>query len=92
LSDAESRITTLEQNILSMNNSFDDALKKMQEQNNSQFGRYENMLENMLNDLVERIKTTHLSPSPIRPSTPSEATNDPQMADAGSSLGTAGHC
>jgi hypothetical protein len=86
LSDAESRITTLEQNILSMNNSFDDALKKMQEQNNSQFGRYENMLENMLNDLVERIKTTHLSPSP------SEAANDPQTADAGSSLGTAGHC
>jgi len=40
----------------------------------------------MLNDLVERIKTTHLSPSP------SEAANDPQTADAGSSLGTAGHC
>jgi hypothetical protein len=92
LSDAESRITTLEQNILSMNDSFNDALKKMQEQNNSQFGRYENMLENMLNDLVERIKTTHLSPSPIRPSNPSEAANDPQTADAGSSPGTAGHC
>ena len=88
LSDTGSRLSTLEHDIISLGVSFRTTIEELRQQNATQHNRYEAMMEH----LVGLLQHTNLPSSPNQHPTPTEAANNPQLANAGGSTGAAGSC
>jgi transcriptional regulator of heat shock response len=88
LSDTESRISTLEQNMVNLNSSFHKASVEMKNRAKAQ-DEQQSKQDNTLAEILQLLKRNCISTSSCNSS---DEANNLQMKDAGSPERAAGHC
>ena len=94
ISDSESRISSLETELSTLNKNFHLELSKLQTQAVKQADA-QNVQAALLTEIIDMLKRANLNPNinseDFTISKQSESANHPQTSDAGGSLGVAGH-